>query len=339
VTAAPRIVVTSAGARRCGGLLAALEADGAELVERFDLGETRDESALAEGLAGAWGVVAGGEPYTRAVLRGAGLRAIVRFGVGYDRIDVDAASEFGVAVCTTPGANAEAVADLTLALALACIRRLRELDAAVRSGAWRPDWVTRDLAHATAGVVGIGAIGKAVVRRLRGFDCRVLAVEPDPDLDFVNRHEIEIVDLPALLARADLLTLHAPALPDTQHLIGAAELAAMPAHAVIVNTARGSLVDEAALVRALRDGTIAAAGLDVFEHEPLPASSPLAGLPNVIVSPHASSSTELGTRRTAEAVIAAFRELLAGRVPAGCLNPRAWSVSPTRAPVSPVRPG
>jgi phosphoglycerate dehydrogenase-like enzyme len=339
MTAAPRrVVVTTAGARGSEDVLAALAADGVELVERFDLGDTDDEAALAAALAGAFGVVAGGEPYTREVLAGAGgLRAIVRFGAGYDRIDLGAATAAGVAVCTVPGANADSVADMALALMLACLRRLRELDEAVRAGGWRPAWLGRDLAGATVGVVGLGAIGRAVVPRLGGFDCRVLAVEPAPDLAFCARHAVELVELGALLPRVDVLTLHVPLAPGTRHLIGAAELAALPDHAVLVNTARGGLVDEAALVRALRDGGIAAAGLDVFEREPLPAASPLAAMPNVLLSAHASSATELGVRRTGEAVAASLRELLAGRLPGGCLNPQAWPVS--RAPAPPAPPG
>jgi phosphoglycerate dehydrogenase-like enzyme len=341
MTAARRIVATSQGARHQLGVLAALAADGAEVVERVDLGDTRDEDALVTGLAGAWGVVAGSEVYSREVLDRVGeLRAIVRWGVGYDRVDVGAASDAGVAVCTVPGANAEAVADMALALILACVRRLRELDAAVRGGAWRPPWAGRDLASATVGVVGLGAIGRAVVRRLRGFDCRVLAVEPQPDREFCERNGVELAGLAEVLPQADVLTLHAPHVPATHHLIGERELALLRPHAVVVNTSRGGLIDEAALVAALQGGAVGGAGLDVFEQEPLPASSPLLGLPNVVLTGHASSFTELGARLTAEAVVASFRELLAGRVPSGCLNPEAWTLSRAPAPAGrPAPPG
>jgi D-3-phosphoglycerate dehydrogenase / 2-oxoglutarate reductase len=328
-----RIVVTTDGARYCRDVLASLEPDGAELVERYDLGDADDGPKLASGLEGAWGVVAGGEPYTDDVFRrAAGLRAIVRFGAGYDRVDLDAASANGVAVCTVPGANAEAVADLAVALMLACRRRLLELDAAVREGTWRPAWIADDLAHATVGIVGLGAIGKAVARRLRGFDCRLLAVEPRPDLDFCRRFEVELVGLDSLLPKVDLLTLHAPALPSTRRLIGARELALLPSHAIVVNTARGSLIDEAALVRALSDQAVGGAGLDVFEHEPLSATSPLTGLPNVVLTGHASSFTRLGADRTGQAVVETFRQLLAGRVPPNCLNPVAWTATAAAAP-------
>jgi phosphoglycerate dehydrogenase-like enzyme len=327
-----RIVVTTEGARHCGNVLALLHADGAELVERYDLGDADDGPALVAGLEGAWGVVAGGEPYPEDVLgRAAGLRALVRFGAGYDRVDLDAATANEVAVCTVPGANADAVADLSVALMLACRRRLIELDAAVREGAWRPPWIAEDLAHATVGIVGLGAIGRAVARRLRGFDCRLLAVEPQPDLDFCRRYEVDLVDLDSLLPQVDLLTLHVPALPSTRHLIGERELALLPSHAVVVNTARGSLIDEAALVRALDEHAVGGAGLDVFEVEPLPTTSPLTGFSNVVLTGHASSFTRLGGDRTARAIVETCRELLAGRVPANCLNPLAWSAKAAAA--------
>jgi len=320
-------VITTEGARDCGDILASLELAGAELVERYDLGDVDDPPRLGAELRGAWGVVAGGERYTDEVFRrAADLRALVRFGVGYDRVDVDAASASGVAVCTVPGANADAVADLAVALMLACRRRLLELDSAVRDGTWRPALLADDLAHATVGIVGLGAIGQAVARRLRGFDCRLLAVEPQPDVDFCRRFDVEIVELDSLLPEVDVLSLHAPALASTRHLVGARELQLMRAHAVVVNTARGSLIDEDALVRALADGALAGAGLDVFEHEPLPPASPLTRLPNVVLTGHASSFTRLGIDRTAQAVVETFRELLVDRVPPNCLNPLAWTV-------------
>jgi D-3-phosphoglycerate dehydrogenase len=175
------------------------------------------------------------------------LRAIVRWGSGSDAIDLAAATDHGVAVVTAPGANADAVADLALTLMLACMRRLNELQSAVRSGAWRPDPPTGDLTCATVGVLGLGAIGRAVARRLRGFDCRILAVEPHPDPDFCREFGVEVVSLSDALPQLDVLTVHAPLAPGTRHLLGAAELAQLPHGAILVNTARGSLVDQAAL--------------------------------------------------------------------------------------------
>ena len=296
-----------------------------KVVEHYDLSSVREDDVLVRGLAGAWGVVAGSEPYTRCVLEALpALRAILRWGTGSDAIDIRAATNAGVAVITTPAVNAEAVADMALALMLACIRRLPELDAIVRSGKWRGLGPTRDLASSTVGIVGLGAIGRAVTRRLRGFDCHVLAVEPNPDLEFCKDNEVELTDLAGMLPRVDVLTLHAPLMPGTRGLIGARELALLPTHAVLVNAARGELVDQPALVAALQKGQIAAAGLDVFEREPPAPDDAILTLPNTILSGHISSYTELGLDRTGEMVITNLRAALAGRLPSSCLNPEAW---------------
>jgi phosphoglycerate dehydrogenase-like enzyme len=296
------------------------------VVGRYELSSAREDDVLVRGLDHAWAVVAGSEPYTRGVLEALPeLKAILRWGTGSDSIDIPAATDAGVAVVTTPAVNAEAVADMALALMLACIRRLMRLDEIVRAGNWRSGGPTRDLAGATVGVVGLGAIGRAVTRRLRGFGCRVLALEPNPDLEFCKQYEVELVDLDAMLPQVDLLTLHAPLSEGTRRLLGARELAMLPRHAVLVNTARGELIDQAALADALRHEQIAAAGLDVFEREPPPRDDPILSAPNTILSGHISSYTELGLDRTGEAVIANLRELLAGRLPSSCLNPEAWN--------------
>ncbi|MGN6872170.1 MAG: NAD(P)-dependent oxidoreductase [Solirubrobacteraceae bacterium] len=299
--------------------------DGIDVVARYELARTRDPNVLAAGLTGAWATVAGSEPYTRDVFAAVPeLKAVLRWGTGSDAIDIAAATEAGVAVITTPGVNAEAVADMALTLMLACIRRLPALDQAVRTATWRLDGPTRDLAGATVGVVGLGAIGRAVTRRLRAFGCRVLALEPHPDEDFCAEYEVELTDLVGMLPRIDVLTLHAPANPSSRGLIGAGELRALPPHAVLINTARGDLVDQAALAAALQDGQIAAAGLDVFEHEPVAPDDPILRAPNTIVSGHISSYTELGLDRTKQALIANVQAAVSGRLPETCLNPEAW---------------
>ena len=319
------IVLTSPAAER---IRSDLEQNAEiSVVARYELSQTRDADELAQGLRGAWAVIAASEPYTPEVFgHTPDLKAILRWGTGSDAIDVDAATDAGVAVVTTPGVNAEVVADMALALMLACIRRLLRLDAAVRDGEWRVKEPSRDLAGATAGVIGLGAIGRAVVRRLHGFGCRVLALEPNPDPDFCAEYGIELMaDLGTMLPQVDVLTLHAPLIPATHGLIGARELALLAPHAVLVNTARGELVDQAALAAALAAGRLAAAGLDVFEREPPAPDDPILSAPNALLTGHVSSYTELGLARTAEAVLANLGQLLAGKLPASCLNPSAWS--------------
>ena len=323
MTASHTVVLALGAAERARAELARIP--GTAVVERYALSSAREDAVLVRGLDGAWAVVAGAEPYTRGVLQALPeLKAILRWGTGSDAIDIAAATDAGVAVVTTPAVNAEAVADMALALMLACIRRLSQFDAIVRSGEWRRLGPTRDLAYATVGIVGLGAIGRAVTRRLRGFGCHVLAVEPNPDLEFCNENEVELTDLDGMLPRTDVLTLHVPLTDDTSRLLGARELAMLPRHAVLVNTARGELIDQAALVAALAGGQIAAAGLDVFEREPPLPDDPILSVPNTVLSGHISSYTDLGLDRTGEAVIANLRELLAGRLPASCLNPAAW---------------
>jgi phosphoglycerate dehydrogenase-like enzyme len=325
MNAAPRtLVLTLRSAERALEELKQLP--GIQVIERYDVAQVQSEAELLQALDGAWATVAGSERYTRAVLRATpALKAIFRFGTGSDAIDIPAATDAGVAVITTPAVNAEAVADMALALMLACIRRIPALDDAVRTGQWRGIGPTRDLAGATVGVVGLGAIGRAVIRRLRGFGCRVLALEPYPDEEFTRQYEVTLTDLETMLPQVDVLTLHAPLSESTRRLIGARELGLLPRHAVVINTSRGELIDQAALAQALNDQRIAAAGLDVFEHEPVPLGDPILTAPNTLLSGHISSFTELGLTRMADAVVANVREVLDGKIPASCLNPEAWS--------------
>ena len=324
MTADHTVVLALGAAERIAAELEALPETA--VVERYELASARDDDVLARGLEGAWAVVAGSETYTRGVFAATPeLKAILRWGTGSDSIDIPAATDAGVAVITTPAVNAEAVADMALALMLGCIRRLPELDAIVRSGEWRGLGPTRDLASSTVGIVGLGAIGRAVARRLRGFDCRVLAVEPNADAQFCERYEVELTDLDAMLPQVDVLTLHAPLIGASRHLIGARQLEALPRHAVVINAARGGLIDQAALAAALQSGQIAAAGLDVFEHEPPARDDPILSAPNTILSGHISSYTDLGLDRTGEMVVENLRAALTGRLPASCLNPDAWA--------------
>lgn len=324
MTESRRVVLTTSSATYGRDELDQLP--GIRLVERYDLGNLPSEQELADALNGAWAVIAGSERYTEGVFRATpGLRAIVRWGTGSDAVDLRAASQAGVAVVTAPGANADAVADMALALMLSVLRSVPGNDAAVRAGRWQLPGISRDLTRATVAIVGLGAVGRAVARRLRGFGCRTLAVEPNPDLDFCRSHGVELAGLDQVLPQADVVTLHAPLTESTRGIITARELGLLPAHAVLINTSRGQLVDQTALVAALRDRVIAGAGLDVFEQEPLPEDDPLTTLPNVVLSGHVSSSTRLGMQRTAAAVVANLRELLDGRTPASCLNPQAWA--------------
>lgn len=232
------------------------------------------------------------------------LRAISNYAVGTDNVDVAAASARGIQVGNTPDVLTEATADLTLALMLAALRRLPEAEAEVRAGRWRT-WepallLGRDLAGAGVLLVGGGRIGRAVARRLEGFGCHVV---------IAGRGDA----LADLLGDADVVSLHCPLTEDTRGLIGAAELDAMKPTAVLVNTARGPIVDAAALEQALRTGAIAAAALDVTDPEPLPADHPLVGAPGLLVTPHVGSATHAAREAMADLAVNNLLAALAGK--------------------------
>jgi phosphoglycerate dehydrogenase-like enzyme len=268
----------------------------------------RTPADMAGLAADAVAAIVSTDPFDRAVFAAAPhLRAIARVGVGTDSIDLAAATEAGVVVMTTPGANRETTADHALALILAALRRLLEHDASVRRGDWQRggDMTPWDLHEATVGLVGYGAIGRAVARRLRGFDVTLLVSDPGADVEDGATE----VGLPELLRRSDVVSLHAPLTETTVGLIGDAELGLMRPAAVLVNTSRGGLVDEAALAEALRAQRLRGAALDVFADEPdVPRA--LAELPNVILTPHIGGLSDRSiasmTERATSHVIAAL---------------------------------
>jgi phosphoglycerate dehydrogenase-like enzyme len=323
VTAAERrrVLLISGAATAEQAAVQRLRDAGISIVERHDLERDDARDDLATALADSWATVAGAECYTAAILeRAASLRVIARPGAGLDHVDVDAASAMGIAVVTTPGANAEGVADFTLALILATLRRIVPVDRAVRVGTWRLDGLSADLAGATVGVVGLGSIGRAVVRRLIGFGCRVLAVESHPDTRFCAEHGVTLTTIEDMLPSVDVLTLHVPLTAATHHLIDATRLATMRPGAILVNTSRGAVVDQDALVRALAAGSLGGAGLDVFEREPLDAGDPLLSMPNVTVSGHQAALSMGSVTAMVGAVVEALLDAREGRVPRGCVN-------------------
>jgi len=262
-----------------------------------------------------FGAIVSTDPFTASVLAGAAdLRVIARVGVGYDSIDIGAATAQGIRVVTTPGANAQSVADHTIGLMLAILRRIPELDRDVRRGGWNRtgSYAPRQLSGSTVGLIGCGTIGALVADRLRGFAVELLI--HDPALGDAS------TPLDELLGRSHVVSLHCPLLPGTRHLINADTLALMRPDAVLVNAARGPIVDEAALADALRTGVIAGAALDVFESEP-PGESPLLTMGNVVVSPHTAGISTASviemTRRATRAVL----DVAAGRTPPDLVNP------------------
>lgn len=218
------------------------------------------------------------------------LRIVSKYGVGLDMIDFDAARRHGVAIRHTPGVNAQAVAELTIAFFIMLARKLATLTREMRAGVWTHGG-GRQLSSATVGVIGCGHVGQIVARLSRAFGARVVATDPVDYRAFYTAHDVRAVPLDTLLAEADFVTLHVPLDASTRGMIGAAQLARMKRTAFLVNTARGGIVDEAALKRALIAGDIAGAAFDVFQTEP-PADTDLLKLDNFVSTPHAGGSSE-----------------------------------------------
>lgn len=289
---------------------APLEAEPAiELVERSGLAG----DALADALADVDAVlVRSTTVITRESLsRATRLRAIGRAGAGLDNVDVDAATEKGIAVFNTPDANTVSAAELTFGLILALARRIPAADRSVKAGAWeRERFMGFELAGKTLGVVGFGRIGSAVARRARAFDMRVVAADPALDPETARSIGVEAIGFDDVLALADVVSLHVPLTPATRGMIDDDALARMRPGALLVNAARGGVVDEAALVRALENGRLAGAALDVFETEPLPADHPLRAFDNVVLTPHIGARTKEAQENVSRHVALAVRDAL-----------------------------
>jgi len=290
------------------------------------------EEAIARAAADAEVIFDVGNPLSRAMLeRLPRLELIAFYGIGTDVIDVAAATELGIVVTNSPLYGVDEVADHAVTLLLACARRLRLSDRAVRRGDW--DWSglgpLHSLAGSTVGVVGFGNIGRRVGQRMLAFGCRVLFHDPHvPSAPFAGA---EPVTLEALLRAADYVSLHVPRTPASVGLIGARELALMRPTAFLINTGRGVVVDEPALVRALRERRIAGAGLDVFAEEPLPPGHPLLALDNVVLTPHWAGYTEEAWDRQRVDACDAVERLRRGEWPEHVVN---RGVTP-RAPLRP----
>ena len=256
------------------------------------------------------------------------LRVVSNMAVGYDNVDVDAASRRGIYVGNTPGVLTETTAEFAFALMLAFARRVPQGDRMVRDGRWKT-WgpmtlLGSDLRHATLGIVGLGRIGQIVAAMARGFEMRVVYCSRTRKPDVETRLGIEYVPtLEALLAQADYVSLHVPLNPETRRLIGEAQFGAMRPNAVLINTARGEVVDQQALVAALESGRLGGAALDVADPEPMAPNDPLLKLDNVLVTPHIASASRATRLKMATMAAQNIVDVLEGRRPTHCVNPEA----------------
>ncbi|MGB2418517.1 MAG: 2-hydroxyacid dehydrogenase [Luminiphilus sp.] len=305
----------------------------APLSDQFDLlmwsgREAMPEVTLQEWLADAEGLLCAlSTPITASVVADARqLKVISTISVGVDHIDLVAATAAGIPVGHTPGVLVDSTADLAVGLMIAATRRIAEADRWMRTGQWSQGWQSdlllgSDLSQATVGIVGLGPIGEATVTRLRGFGCGILGWNRTPK----TIEGIEMVDLDDLFARCDIVSLHTALTPDTVQIASRERLASMRAGATLINTGRGALVDEAALIEEVSSGRLRA-GLDVFETEPLPADHPLLSLDNAVLLPHVGSAT-FSTRMAM--VTRALENLRAGMADEPlpfCANPEVYGL-------------
>ena len=266
-----------------------LERAGLEIV-RNETGGILDKEGIKSLLSDCEGVILGVDPMDAEVIAAAPkLRAIAKYGVGVDNIDMEAARARGIAVSRTVGANAEAVADYAMTLILAVARKTVPIDARCRQGDWKKI-TTRDVSGATIGILGFGAIGRHVAQRAQGFGMTVLAHDPFWDEAYAAAHGVTRAAPEEIYAKCDIISLHLPLLPETKNMIGAEQLAQMRPDVILVNTARGGIIDESALLDALETGCIYGAGIDAFSEEP-PADRRWYALENVVLGSHCAAST------------------------------------------------
>lgn len=248
------------------------------------------------------------------------LKAVSKFGVGVDNIDIKAATEVGIAVLNTPGANAETTADFTFGLLLCVSRGIAYSNKMNREGNWK-FVVGRETWQKTLGIIGTGAVGKGVIRRAQGFEMKILAFDIYPDQEFAREFGFSYVSLEQLLRQSDFVTIHCPLNEETRSLIGEQELKTMKKEAHLINAARGGIVDEDALYKAIKNGWIAGAVLDVYTQEPPPSDFPLFEFGNVVCTTHIGGSTLEALRRIGERVVDNIMDVLEGRYPTNIINP------------------
>jgi D-3-phosphoglycerate dehydrogenase len=266
-----------------------LEAKGFEIV-RNETGGIMSEKQLKSAIEGCGGVIIGVDPLTADVMCAApNLAAVAKYGVGTDNIDMAYCEKTGIRVSKTTGANSDAVADYAFSLMLALARKVIRIDAECRRGNWTKI-TTLDVAHKTLGLIGLGAIGRNMVARAKGFSMNVLAYDLYWDEDYANEHGVTYAEIDEICAKSDFISLHLPLLKDTENIIDARRLGLMKREAFLINTARGGLIDDDALLSALRTGRIGGAGLDVFKIEP-PEDDAWLDLDNVILGSHCAAAT------------------------------------------------
>lgn len=249
-----------------------------------------------------------------------GAKLLIRFGVGFDQVDLEAATKAGIAIARTTAANTTAVAEMALMLMLATRRKLARYEACTRIGNWEK-MVGNEIIGSTVGIVGFGVIGRRLAKLLQGFDCNLIVYDPFPNQEALKEAGASLVTLEELFANADAISIHTPYSAETHHMVNKKLLSLMKPTSVIVNTARGNLVDEDDLYQVLRNRKIAGAGFDVFAQEPLPLDSPLLALDNMVLTPHVSSQTYESLWNIYKVAIDIAADVFEGKESRHILNP------------------
>ncbi len=318
-----KVLITAASVKESPAAIQRLIDAGCE-VECETTPLAIDERWLIERSSDAAGLIFAMEPVSSRFLDAARrLRIIARPGVGYDTVDVPAATRKGVAVTIAAGANDQSVADFTMGLLLMGARSIMSAAQSVQDHRWNRVTGT-EVWRKSLAIVGLGRIGRAVARRASGFDMRVLAVSRNPDYAFAEAHGITFASFDDALRQADFVSLHAPLTPETENLINERTLALMKPEAYLVNTSRGGLIDEAALAGAVRDGRLRGAAVDVLRVQGVKSPSPLIGVPGIIVTPHMATFSRESMDRVAMSAVTSIIAALKGERPSGLINPEVY---------------
>ena len=274
---------------------------------------TQDEKTVIDAVRGYDYVIAGSETWSRNVFENVkgSVKMLVRHGIGMDNVDVGAAAENGVAVSNTPGANAAAVAEQALGMLICLLRRIAVYDAEMKNGIWKPA-LSRSLSG-TAGLIGFGAVAREFARILKVFPVEILVHDISADEGAIKQYGVEYAELSELAERSDFISIHVPLSPGTAGMVDGRLISKMKRGAVIINTSRGPVIDEGALVGALKTQRIAGAALDVFAFEPLPPDSPLLSLDNVLLTPHVAAASVDGQKGMIAGCVSNILDFEAGR--------------------------
>lgn len=317
---AKKVLVTATNySKLCADAKRLLESHGCEIIEnRFGRPLTFEE--LKDVVGSVDGVIAGVDTWNEAVFKLAPqLRGIARFGVGVDNIDLEAARKYGIQVTNVPRGNANAVAELAIGLMISVRRHIPALDRSTKNGGWER-FVGSELAGGTIGLLGFGNIAQLTAKKLKGFDVEIIAYDKYPDTAKASEYGVTMTTFEQVLAHSDIVSMHLPSLLETHHIMNDKAFARMKPSAIFINTARGAVVDEQALSRALSSGVIAGAAIDVYESEPVSADHPILQIGNLITTPHTAAETFETYTRVSMITAQALLDIFEGREPQNILT-------------------